>query len=157
MITHTSLSARRRRRPLVALAAACAAVVLAAVSGAVPALGFDGPTLRTTSVTTNYAAQHIRIRIVCPGGTKSTPRPGDFSFCTGSMRVTYQGRLVAQGPFSVRTGDSHIEGIVTTRLGRRLFRPRRHVRVRFSMTAHDGEGTYVSRAGSLDVVNPYKH
>lgn len=140
-----------RRRPVV-----LAAALLAALALAVPAHAFTGTTVRGTNVSASYAAQYLLVRVVCPGGTTSTGRPGDFSFCRGHGRFYVGSRLVASGPYSIRTFDSHIERMTVVPSARSLFRPGRRPRVSWVLTSHDGQGQTATNRGSFTVYNPFK-
>jgi hypothetical protein len=94
----------------------------------------------------------VQIRFVCPPATQASPRPGDFSFCTGNVVITSRGTVVAQGPFSIRTFDSHLEHFPTTAAGRRLLRPGRRVTVHWRARNHDGQGHYRTNSGNVVVV-----
>jgi hypothetical protein len=140
-----------RSRSIITAVIAAAAVLAAAG----PAQAFTGAYVRGSSFPTAWRAQSLLIRVACPGGTQSTPRPGDFSFCTGSIRVTYRGRLIALVPFSVRTFDSHVERVIVRQSARRLFRPGRRVSLRWVAVSHDGQGNWAVRAGRITLLNPY--
>ena len=137
---------------LIVLLAALATVL----APAVPAQAFTGATVRGTSVSATYAGVHLLVRVVCPGGTTSTGRPGDFSFCRGTGRFYVGDRLVASGPFSVRTFDSHIERMNVRRSARSLFRPNRRPTVSWVLTSHDGQGQWATNRGRFTVYNPFK-
>jgi hypothetical protein len=130
--------------------------VLACLALAAPAHAFSGAYVRGERVSATYLEQYILVRVACPGGTTATPRPGDFSFCTGTARLYVGSRLVASGPFSIRTFDSHIEKILVKRSARSLFRPGRSPRVRWSISSHDGQGQLASSGGTFTVFNPFK-
>lgn len=117
---------------------------------------FSGAYVRGSLVSASYAERYLLVRIACPPRTQSTPRPGDFSFCTGSARFFHRGRVVATGPFSVRTNDSHIERMDVRRSARRLFRPGRRPRVSWAVASHDGQGQVAVRRGRFTVYNPFK-
>jgi hypothetical protein len=130
--------------------------VFALLAGAAPASAFTGAYGRGTRVSASYAAKYLLVRVVCPPRTQSTPRPGDFSFCTGTGRFFHRGRLVASGPFSVRTFDSHIEKMTVVPSARRLFRPGRRPRVDWVLRSHDGQGQQAVNRGAFAVYNPFK-
>ena len=134
---------------------AITAALAASLAAAAPASGYSGAYVRGSRVSATYAAKYLLVRIACPPRTQSTPRAGDFSFCTGSGRFLYRGRVVASGPFSVRTNDSHIEKMVVRRGARRLFRPGRNLRVSWGLTSHDGRGQWATRTGAFSVYNPF--
>jgi hypothetical protein len=132
------------------------ATVLVCLALAAPAQGFSGATVRGSNVSASYAAQYLLVRVLCPPRTQATPRPGDFSFCRGTARYFVGSRLVASGPFSVRTFDSHIERMDVRPGARSLFRPGRRPRVTWVMTSHDGQGQTATNRGSFTVFNPFK-
>jgi hypothetical protein len=134
-----------------------AAVLACVVSCLAPAgaFAFGGAYVRGESFPTGWAAKALLIRVACPPRTQSTPRPGDFSFCTGTVTVTHAGRVIAQAPFSVRTYDSHVEKVRVRRGARRLFRPGRRLRLRWQARSHDGQGQWASNGGEITVFNPY--
>jgi hypothetical protein len=129
---------------------------LASLALAVPASAFSGAYVRGSNVSATYAAKHLLVRIACPPGTRSTPREGDFSFCTGSARFFHRGRLVASGPFSVRTYDSHIEKMRVRSAAKPLFRPGRRPTVSYVVRSHDGQGQWATNRGTFTVYNPFK-
>ena len=128
---------------------------LACLALAAPAPAFSGATVRGSSVSTSYGARFLLVRVVCPPRTQSTPRPGDFSFCTGTGRFFIGRREVAAGPFSVRTYDSHIEKMTVRRSARPLLRPGRRPRVSWVLRSHDGQGQWMTRSGAFTVYNPF--
>jgi hypothetical protein len=138
------------------------ALLLAATAGlggaAAPAAhgAFGGAFVPNRTYDVIYAAVHLLPRVFCPPRTTSTPREGDFSFCRGTLTVTHRGRLVARAPFSVRSYDSHVIKLFVRPAAKRLFPPRRRVRLRWVARSHDGQGQTASRAGSMTVVNRYK-
>ena len=132
-----------------------AAALLASLAVAAPACAFSGAYVRGSSVSASYGARYLLVRVVCPPRTQSTPRPGDFSFCTGTARFFVGRREVASGPFSVRTYDSHIEKMTVRRGARSLFRPGRRPRVSWLLRSHDGQGQWATRRGSFTVYNPF--
>ena len=92
----------------------------------------------------------VQLRLVCPPRTQSTPRNGDFSFCTGVLTVRVRGVAVARGPFSIRTFDSHLEHFPTLP-GQRGRLAGRSVTVRWLARSHDGRGRYAQDAGTTTV------
>jgi hypothetical protein len=143
-------------RPLVRLAG----VVLGgiALTGLAPATAgaFSGAYVPDATYSVTYAAAQVLPRVVCPAKTQSTPRPGDFSFCTGTIVVTKSGREVGRAPFSVRTFDSHVIKVPVRRSMRRFFPPRRQVRVHWKATSHDGQGQIATRDGDITMLNTFK-
>lgn len=133
----------------------CLALLVALVVAA-PASAFSGAYVRGSSVSASYAAQYLLVRVACPPRTQATPREGDFSFCRGTARFYVGGRLVASGPFSVRTYDSHIEKMAVRPSARGLFRPGRRPRVSYVVVSHDGQGQWATQRGSFSVYNPFK-
>ena len=129
-------------------------LALACVSPA-SALGFTGAYVRGDSFPTGWRATNLLIRVACPARTQSTPRPGDFSFCTGTLTVRWRGRVVASGPFSVRTYDSHVERVRVRASARHLFRPHRRLHVRWTARSHDGQEQWATNSGAVTVFNPY--
>jgi hypothetical protein len=124
----------------------------------VSALGMAGP-----AQARRYAGVHVKgsgfigrgagdvqLRLVCPPATQSTPRPGDFSFCTGNLTVRVGRTVVARGPFSIRTFDSHLEHFPTLPRGRGRLSGRR-VSVRWSARSHDGRGRVAGNGGRTTV------
>jgi hypothetical protein len=103
-----------------------------------------------------YGAATVLPRVVCPAGTRSTERQGDFSFCTGELVLTYGGRLVGRSPFSVRTWDSHVISVTILPGMRRLFPPRRTVRLHWVVRSHDGRGVQATNSGNTSARNKYK-
>ncbi|HVE67351.1 MAG TPA: hypothetical protein VNB64_02095 [Solirubrobacteraceae bacterium] len=138
-------------RFLPAFLALLATLVLAA-----PASAFPGATVRGTEASATYAGVHLLVRVVCPPRTQATTRPGDFSFCRGTGRFYVGSRLVATGPFSVRTFDSHIERMNVLAGARSLFRPGRRPRVTWVIASHDGQGQTATNRGLFSVFNPFK-
>ncbi len=139
----------RRLAPALSLAAVAACLVPAG------ALGFSGAYVRGHSFPTGWRATSLLIRVACPPRTQSTPRPGDFSFCTGTLTVRYHGRVVAQGPFSIRTYDSHVERVRVRSSARHLFRPYRRLHLTWGARSHDGQAHRASNSGAITVFNPY--
>jgi len=133
-----------------------AAALVSTLALAAPASGFSGASVRGSTVSASYAAKYLLPRIQCPPRTQSTPRAGDFSFCTGGIRIYLRGREVARAPFSVRTFDSHVERAVVRRGARRLFRPGRRPTVTWVVRSHDGQGQWATRRGTFTVYNPFK-
>jgi hypothetical protein len=119
------------------------------------AAAFTGAFVRGESFPTGWRARTVLIRVACPASTQSTARPGDFSFCTGRLTVTYHGRLVARAPFSVRTFDSHVEKVRVVAGARSLFRPGRRLRLNWQALSHDGQDQWATRTGTVTVFNPY--
>jgi hypothetical protein len=117
-----------------------AGIAQAAYTGVrVKGSGFIGP-----------GGQDVQLRLVCPPKTQSTSRPGDFSFCTGNLTVKVHGVVVARGPFSIRTFDSHLEHFPTLP-GQRGKLAGGSVTVRWLARSHDGRGRYAQDAGSVRV------
>jgi hypothetical protein len=131
------------------LALAAAAVVPASASA------FGGAYVRGDSFPTSWQARELLIRVACPPATQSTARAGDFSFCTGTIVVRYRGQVVAQGPFSIRTFDSHVEKVRVSAGKRGVFQPGRHLRVGWTARSHDGQDQWATRSGAVTVFNPY--
>lgn len=129
---------------------ALAAVVPAAANA------FSGAHVPDATYSVTYGAAQVLPRVVCPPKTQSTPRPGDFSFCTGTIVVTRKGREVGRAPFSVRTFDSHVIKVPIKRSMRHLFRPHKRVRVHWRATSHDGQGENASRDGDITARNDFK-
>jgi hypothetical protein len=126
-----------------------AAVVLAVGAGTALARPYVGVHVKGKTHMVGPGAADVQIRFVCPPGTQATPRPGDFSFCTGNVVITHRGKVVAKGPISIRTFDSHLEHFPTTAYGKRLLRKNRRVTVRWRCRNHDGMGHYRTNAGSV--------
>jgi hypothetical protein len=123
-----------------ALVAAAASPAQAAYNGVrVKGSGFIGP-----------GGRDVQLRLVCPPRTQASPRLGDFSFCTGNLVVRVRGVVVARGPFSVRTFDSHLEHFPTL-AGRRGRLAARRVTVRWLARSHDGLGHFAQDAGTTTV------
>jgi hypothetical protein len=129
-----------------------------AIAGLAPATAgaFSGGYVPDATYSVTYAAAQVLPRGVCPAKTQSTPRPGDFSFCTGTIVVTRGGREVGRAPFSVRTFDSHVIKVPVRRSMRRFFPPRRRVRVHWRATSHDGQGQTATREGDITMLNTFK-
>jgi hypothetical protein len=143
-------------RPLLRFArVALGGVMLAALAPAT-AGAFSGSYVPDATYSVTYAAAQVLPRVVCPAKTQSTPRPGDFSFCTGTIVVTKSGREVGRAPFSVRTFDSHVIKVPVKRSMRRFFPPRRRVRVHWRATSHDGQGQTATRDGDITMLNTFK-
>ena len=94
--------------------------------------------------------EDVQIRLVCPPATQSTARPGDFSFCTGNLTVRAGGTVVARGPFSIRTFDSHLEHFPTLP-GKRGKLAGRSVTVHWNAFSHDGRGRTAANGGNVRV------
>jgi hypothetical protein len=130
---------------------AAAALLLPAAQ----APAFDGATVRGSSFMVAFGTRDLLPRIACPGLTTSTGRPGDFSFCRGTISF-YNGRtLVARGPFSVRTFDSHVERIPLTGAGRSVIRPRSATTLSYVIVSHDGHGAVRETRGSARFTYPH--
>lgn len=127
-------------------------MIVVAGAGTSQARRYAGIHLRGHTFRAGADAADVQLRLVCPPSTQASPRRGDFSFCTGTMRITHKGKLVAHGPFSIRTFDSHLEHFPTTRAGRRTFTRGRRVTVHWRARSHDGLGHYVTRAGNVQVI-----
>jgi hypothetical protein len=136
-------------------AVVCALSLALAVSLPASAGAFSGAYVRGERFPTGWKAQALLIRVACPPRTQSTPRPGDFSFCRGTIVVHRDGRVVASAPFSVRTYDSHVEKVRVRRGARRLFRPYRRVRLTWRARSHDGQGQWAANSGTITLFNPY--
>jgi hypothetical protein len=134
-----------------ALGGAALAALVPATAGA-----FTGGYVANGTYGVTYAAAQVLPRVVCPGKTQSTPRLGDFSFCTGTIVMTRSGREVGRAPFSVRTFDSHVIKVPVRRSMRHLFPPHRRVRVHWAATSHDGQGQTASRDGDITMLNTFK-
>jgi hypothetical protein len=134
------------------LACGLALVVVIAGAGTSQARRYAGAHVKGHTFHTGPDAADVQLRLVCPPRTQASPRLGDFSFCTGKMRVTHKGKLLAHGLFSIRTFDSHLEHFPTTGAGRRAFRPGRRVTVHWQARSHDGLGHYVTRSGNVQVI-----
>jgi hypothetical protein len=141
-----------RRLPCALLVAAA----LCAPASAGAASPFRGGYVPDQLYDVTYGAATMLPRIVCPTGTRSTERQGDFSFCTGNLVISYQGRVVGTAPFSVRTYDSHALSIPIVRSMRYLFPPRRRVRLHWVARSHDGRGVEAVTSGSFTARNRYK-
>ena len=128
---------------------------VAAPVTATQAVAFTGGYVPAGPFPTSWQARELLIRIVCPAQTQATARPGDFSFCTGTLVVTYQGNAIATAPFSIRTWDSHVERVRVRDGARALFQPGRRVQVRWRARSHDGRGRWITRTGAITVFNPY--
>jgi hypothetical protein len=128
------------------------------LAGLAPATAgaFSGAYVADATYSVTYAAAQVLPRVVCPAKTQSTPRPGDFSFCTGTIVVTRSGHEVGRAPFSVRTFDSHVIKVPVKRSMRHLFPPHRRVRVHWTATSHDGQGQIASRDGNMTMLNTFK-
>jgi hypothetical protein len=103
-----------------------------------------------------YLAVQAHPRVFCPPGTQSTPRQGDFSFCTGNIVMTRNGQEIGRAPFAVRSYDSHVIRIPIRRAMRRFFPPHRVVRVQWVCTSHDGQGNVATRRGNASLRNNFK-
>jgi hypothetical protein len=133
------------------LACGLALVAVVAGAGTSQARRYAGIHVKGHTFRTGPDAADVQLRLVCPPRTQASPRLGDFSFCTGRMVITRRGRIVAHGPFSIRTFDSHLEHFPTTRAGRRVFKPGRRVTVHWRARSHDGLGHYATRSGNVQV------
>jgi hypothetical protein len=134
------------------MACGLALVVVVAGAGTSQARRYLGVHVRGHTFHTGPDAADIQLRLVCPARTQSTARLGDFSFCTGKMVITHRGKVLAHGPFSIRTFDSHLEHFPTTRAGRRALRPGRRMTVHWRARSHDGRGRYHARSGNVRVI-----
>jgi hypothetical protein len=121
------------------------------LAGIAQAAGYTGVRVKGKTLKTGPGTSDVQIRIVCPPKTQSTPRPGDFSFCTGTMTIKRGGTVLAKGPFSIRTFDSHLEHIPTTAAGRRALKPGKTIAARWVARSHDGRGRQATNAGSVRV------
>jgi hypothetical protein len=144
---------RGRLRRAGALAALAAAALLVPAARA-PA--FDGATVRGGSFMVSFGTRDLLPRIACPGLTTSTGRPGDFSFCRGTISFYNGGTVIARGPFSVRTFDSHVERIpLAGGVGRSLIRPRSTTTLSYVIVSHDGQGAVRENRGSARFTYPH--
>jgi hypothetical protein len=134
------------------LACGLALVVVVAGAGISEARRYVGAHVKGHTFHTGPHAADVQLRLVCPARTQATARLGDFSFCTGKMVISRKGRVLAHGPFSIRTFDSHLEHFPTTRAGRRAFRPGRRLTVHWRARSHDGRGRYMTRSGNVQVI-----
>jgi hypothetical protein len=130
------------------LALAAIACMLAPAS----ALAFPGAYVRGPG-DTDKGPKYVRLRIVCPPRTQSTSRPGDFSFCRGTIVLTRGGLVVGSGPFSVRTNDSHVERILVRPRAKRAVPPRSSISLRWTVRSHDGQGNAATRSGNAVITN----
>jgi hypothetical protein len=133
-----------------------AVVVLATLAPGSAGAAFTGGYVPGGTYSVTYAAAQVLPRVVCPPRTQSTPRPGDFSFCTGEIVLTKGGREVGRAPFSVRTFDSHVIKVPVKPGMRRLFPPHKRVRVHWKATSHDGQGQIATREGNVAALNTFK-
>ncbi len=134
------------------LACGLALVAVVAGAGTSQARRYAGIHVKGHTFRTGPDAADVQLRLVCPPRTQASPRLGDFSFCTGKMVISRKGRVLAHGPFSIRTFDSHLEHFPTTRAGRRAFTPGRRLTVHWRARSHDGLGHYAIRSGTVRVV-----
>jgi hypothetical protein len=125
--------------------------------GVAPAFGggFSGGFVPPGTYATSYAATKLLPRVACPPGTQSTPRPGDFSFCTGKIVLSRGGHTIASAPFAVRTNDSHVIHVPLKRRARAAFGPGERVRVHWRATSHDGQGQSATREGDVTFRNTF--
>jgi hypothetical protein len=137
-------------------AVAALAALLAAVLPSSASAAFGGAFVPDRVYEVAYLSTTAQPRVFCPPRTQSTPREGDFSFCTGQIILTLNGAEVGRAPFSVRSYDSHVIRIPIRPAMRRFFRPHRAVRVRWLCTSHDGQGQTASRAGNATMRNNFK-
>lgn len=128
---------------------ALGAVVFVAGAGISQARTYVGIHVKGATQRIGPGSSDVQIRFVCPPGTQASPRPGDFSFCTGNVVVTRGGTVVAKGPISIRTFDSHLEHVPTTAAGKRLLKPGRRTTVHWRARNHDGQGHYRTNAGNV--------
>lgn len=126
---------------------------LLALLTATAAFGDPYPGVRIDGVRVGPGGRDVQMRIACPPRTQSTPRPGDFSFCTGTLVISMRGRIVARGPFSVRTFDSHLEHFDAVRGGAARLRRGSRVRVGWRAVSHDGQGRYAAGRGSATLAS----
>jgi hypothetical protein len=141
-----------RRMSIRTVACGLALVVVIAGAGTSQARRYAGIHVKGHTFRTGPHAADVQLRLVCPPQTQATPRSGDFSFCRGKMVITRKGVVVARGPFSIRTFDSHLEHFPTTRAGRRTFKPGRRMTVHWRARSHDGRGRYATRSGNVQVI-----
>ena len=119
--------------------------VPAVLALAAPALAWDGASLRSVNVRTNYAAAAALVKVNCPGGTQSTSRIGDFSFCTGFIRISWRGATIGTAPVALRTNDHITQQVPLISRVRTYLRHNRHMSgVHFLVRAHDGQGQWVT-------------
>jgi hypothetical protein len=102
---------------------------------------------------TDKGPKYVRLRVLCPPRTQSTPRPGDFSYCTGTIQLIRGGRVVAAGPFSVRTNDSHVQRLLVVPGRKGAIPPRSTARLSWRVRSHDGQGNWVVRTGWATITN----
>jgi hypothetical protein len=134
------------------LACGLALAVVIAGTGTSQARRYVGAHVKGHTFRTGPHAADVQLRLVCPARTQASPRLGDFSFCTGTMVISRKGKVLAHGPFSIRTFDSHLEHFPTTRAGRRAFKHGRRVTVYWRARSHDGRGRYAARSGNVQVI-----
>lgn len=130
-------------------------IALALALAPAEARAFNGAVVRGSSFQVAFGTRDLLPRIQCPGLTTSTGRPGDFSFCTGTISFYKGATLVARGPFSIRTFDSHIERIPLTAAGRSVVRPRSTNTLNWVIVSHDGQGTVRENRGSASFHYPH--
>src|SRR3954470_2325666 len=90
-----------------ALVGGLAALILVVGAGSSQARPYVGVHVKGHQFHTGPGGADVQIRFVCPPGTQASPRPGDLSCCTGDVVLTSHGKVVAKGPISIRTFDSH--------------------------------------------------
>jgi hypothetical protein len=141
-----------RRKSLRLLVCGLAIVALAAWAATSQARRYAGVHVKGHTFHTGPGAADVQLRVVCPPATQASPRPGDFSFCTGNMVITHAGKVVARGPFSIRTFDSHLEHFPTTTGARGVFKTGKRVSVHWRARNHDGTGHYRTNSGNVTVI-----
>lgn len=118
--------------------------LLAFLAFATSAGAFTGADFTKNRFGVTYLALKALIQVACPGGTQSTDRVGDFSFCTGYIEITRNGARVGYVPVALRTNDRITQGVPLTRRTQRFMRRHRSMSVHLKMVTHDGRGNYAS-------------
>jgi hypothetical protein len=126
-----------------------AAVALSAAAPSTADAAFGGATVPDRTYEVAYLSHFVQPRVVCPPQTQSTTRPGDFSFCTGTIVITKGGKEVGRAPFAVRSFDSHVIKVPVRRAMRSVFPPHKPVRLKWKCTSHDGQGQTATRNGNM--------
>lgn len=105
---------------------------------------FGGADFTKSRYGVTYLALKALVQVTCPGGTQSTDRIGDFSFCTGTLEITRGGRTIGFTPVALRTNDRITQPVPLQRGVQTFLRRHRSMSVHLRMITHDGQGNFAS-------------
>jgi len=102
--------------------------------------------IRTRRLRVNQFAGSTSLRLLCP--------KYDLVLCAGTVTLRAGGRKLGSAPFSQRSFDAPATRVLLNRLGRRLTRARREVRVVATLDQRDAGGTRRVAEHAFTLVNP---